>query len=97
MYAAALRVELLFRESRSLKEKRRIVKALTAALTTKFPVAVAEVGFQEQWQRCSLGIAAVSGSAGQLDRVFLGVRRLLEQRPEVELLETRASYLEDPE
>ena len=96
MYAAALRVELLFREARSLKEKRRIVKSLTAALTTKFPVAVAEVGFQDQWQRCSLGVAAVAASSGQLDRVFVGVRRLLEQRPGVEVLDARASHLEDP-
>jgi uncharacterized protein YlxP (DUF503 family) len=96
MYAAALRAELLFRDSRSLKEKRRIVKSLTASLTNKFPVAVAEVGYQEQWQRCSLGVAVVAASSGQLDRMFVGVRRLLEQRPGVEVLDIRTSHLEDP-
>jgi uncharacterized protein YlxP (DUF503 family) len=96
MYAAALRVELRIRDARSLKEKRRIVKSVMSQLTTKLPVAVAEVGFQDQWQRCTLGVATVSSQAGQLDRILHTVQRLLRERPDIEVLHASATHLEDP-
>ncbi len=72
------------------------MKTLTAALRNLFPVAVAEVGFQDQWRRATLGVALVATQAGQLDRVMHGVRRYLEAHAEVEVLEIGVSYLEDP-
>lgn len=96
MYAAGMRVELRIRDVRSLKEKRRIVKSVMALLTTKLPVAAAEVGFQEQWQRCTLGVAAVASQAGQLDRILHNVQKSLQERPDVEVLHTAVSHLEDP-
>ena len=65
MHAAALRLEIRIPEARSLKDKRRILKALCSGLTSSFPVAVSEVGFQDQWQRATLGAAMVSPQAGQ--------------------------------
>ncbi len=96
MHAAALRVELRIPGSGSLKDKRRILKALTSALRNAFPVAIAEVGFQDQWRRATLGIALVAGQAGHLERVMYGVRRYLETHADVEVLEIGVSYLEDP-
>ncbi len=96
MHAAVLRVELRIPGSGSLKDKRRILKALTAAMRNVFPVAIAEVGFQDQWRRATLGIALVAAQAGHLERVMHGVRRYLETHAEVELLEIAVSYLEDP-
>lgn len=96
MHAAALRVELRIPGSGSLKDKRRILKTLTAALRNLFPVAVAEVGFHDQWRRATLGIALVTTQAGHLERVMHGLRRYLETHAEVEVLEIGVSYLEDP-
>ena len=95
MHAAALRLELRIPGARSLTDKRRILKALAAELTTAFPVAVAEVGFQDQWQRATLGAALVAAQAGQLERIVLAVPRRLRDHPEVELLEVGVSYLEE--
>ena len=95
MYAAALRLEIRIPNAHSLKEKRRVVKGLCALLAANFPVAVSEVGFQDQWQRATLGVAMVAPQAGQLERLMLAVERAVREHPDVELLETGAAYLEE--
>jgi uncharacterized protein YlxP (DUF503 family) len=95
MHAAALRLEIRIPEAHSLKDKRRILKGLSSALTTSFPIAVSEVGFQDQWQRATLGAAMVSPQAGQLERLILAVQRSLREHPDIELLEVGVSYLEE--
>jgi len=95
VHAAALRLEIRIPEARSLKDKRRIVKGLMGSLAAAFPVAVSEVGFQDQWQRATLGAALVAPQAGQLERIIHSVQHALRERPDVELLEVGISYLEE--
>lgn len=95
MYAAALRLEIRIPGARSLKAKRSVVKGLAGALSSTFPVAVSEVGFQDQWQRTTLGVAMVAPQAGQLERLIHAVPRLLREHPDIELLEVGVSYLEE--
>jgi uncharacterized protein len=95
VYAAALRLEIRIPDVRSLKEKRHVVKGLCSLLTDTFPVAVSEVGFQDQWQRCTLGVALVAPQAGHLERLIHSVPRLLREHPDIELLEVGVSYLEE--
>lgn len=95
MHAAALRLELRVPNVRSLKEKRRRLKSLMSQLTTTFPAAVSEVGFQDHWQRATLGVALVAPQAGQLERLIHSVRRLVDQQVETELLAVGIAYLEE--
>lgn len=68
---------------------------LTTDLRKAFPAAaLAEVGFQDQWQRSSLGAALVAADAGQLQRLITGIERFFDRRPDAELLEVALSYLE---
>ncbi len=93
MHAAALRVELRIPGVNSLKEKRSKVKALAAQLTRKFPVAVAEVGFQDEWRRATIGVAAVAAQHGQLVRVIHSVERWFDAQPDFEVLEVEVGHL----
>jgi uncharacterized protein YlxP (DUF503 family) len=95
MHAAALRLELRIPESRSLKAKRRVLKGISSMLTSTFPVAVAEVDHQDQWQRATLGVALVAPQAGQLERLIHAVQRTMLDHGEVQLLEMGVSYLEE--
>ncbi len=97
MYVGALHVELRIRGMRSLKEKRRVVKRIIADIGSTHPVAVAEVDHQDLWQRADLGIAAVSGARGQVDRMLASIIRDLERRPDVEVLGTGRTYLPEVE
>jgi uncharacterized protein YlxP (DUF503 family) len=72
----------------SLKEKRHVVKTLSAAIRSKFNVAVAEVDHHDLWQRTALGVAAVSGDQYQARRVLHEVEKLVERWAEVEVIDT---------
>jgi uncharacterized protein YlxP (DUF503 family) len=97
MHAAAMKVELRLRDVHSLKEKRHVVNGLRTLVLGKFPVSFAEVDHQDKWQRATVGIAAVSGQQGQLDRVLHSVRRTIDGAAGVEMLDYAVSHLEQPE
>src|SRR3954453_7867333 len=60
MIVGSLRVRLLIRESRSLKDKRQVVRSITDRLKDRFNVSVAEVEAQDHRQLAVLGVAVVS-------------------------------------
>jgi len=72
MTVGAARVELHVHGSRSLKEKRGVVRSITQRVRNRFNVSVAEVGGQDTWQRVELGLALVTNEAAD-------ARRRLEQ------------------
>lgn len=91
-----MRVEVRLRDVHSLKEKRHVIASLRSLVTSKYPVAFAEVDHQNKWQRAGIGIAAVSNQAGQLDRILLSVRKTIDTAPGVEVLDHAISHLERP-
>jgi uncharacterized protein YlxP (DUF503 family) len=70
MIVGAAVVELHVHGSRSLKEKRGVVRSLAQRVRNRFPVSIAEVGGQDTWQRAVLGVATVGGDARALRRVL---------------------------
>jgi uncharacterized protein YlxP (DUF503 family) len=75
----------------SLKEKRHVVKTLTASLRQKFNVAVAEVDHHELWQRTTLAVSSVAGEAYHLKRVMHEVERHIDRWGEVEIIDADLS------
>ena len=62
-----LTIEVQVPECRSLKAKRKVVQSLTARLRQRFNASVAEVDFQDKWQRCRIGVSVVSNDARLVD------------------------------
>jgi len=91
-----MRADLRLFDVHSLKEKRGIVRAVVAQLTRTHGVSVAEVDYQDLWQRAALGIAVAAAQSGQADRILHAVERDLRARPDVELLSVAVSHLEEP-
>jgi uncharacterized protein YlxP (DUF503 family) len=96
MHAAALRAEIRLPDTHSLKEKRRKMRTVKNHLD-KLGLSVAEVDFQDKWQRSTIGVAAVAPQHSQLVRVLRSVERALDSIDEIELLEVSISHLERPE
>jgi uncharacterized protein YlxP (DUF503 family) len=94
VHAAAVCFDLHVPESRSLKAKRAAIRPIVDGLRHRFRVSVAEVGHLDQWQRSAIGVAAVSGSHGQLQDVLDNVERFVVAQPGVELLDIETSWLE---
>jgi len=70
-----LTLELRLSESHSLKDKRHTVKSLKDRLRSRFNVAVAEIDFQDIWQRSLISAVTVSGSRPYAEQTLQQVER----------------------
>ena len=86
--------ELHLPGSRSLKEKRRVVKSLTERVHRRHRVSVAETDFHDLRQRAEIGIAAVGASRQRLERQMDAILRLIDEQQEAVLLGWDPEYLE---
>ncbi len=94
LFVCALSIDLRIPASGSLKSKRTVVKHVVETATSRYGVAAAEVGHQEQWQRSELGFAAVAGTAGHVEEVLDSVERFVWSHPEIEVVDGRRTWLE---
>jgi uncharacterized protein YlxP (DUF503 family) len=60
MPVGLLTLELYIPEAHSLKDKRQVVRSLKDRLRKRFNVAVAEMEYQEVWQRAIIGVVTLS-------------------------------------
>jgi uncharacterized protein YlxP (DUF503 family) len=93
MLVALERFDLRIPACGSLKEKRHVVKGLTAAIRKRFPVSVAEVDHHDLWQRTTIAVAGVGAEAHHLRRVMHEVEKLVERWGEVEVIDADLQLL----
>jgi uncharacterized protein len=86
VHHGAARVDLHLPGVDSLKAKRALLRRTESRLRDELGCAVAEVGFQDRWQRAALGVATVSGSAAGVERVLDRVTAVVERDPRVEVV-----------
>lgn len=75
MFIGVARYDIFIPEARSLKDKRRVLRSITAKVQQKFQVSVAEVDYQDLWQRAGVGISCVSGTVDQCRKVLQEVEK----------------------
>ena len=77
---------------RSLKEKRRIVKAIIGQVRNNFNISISEVGSNDIYQRAEIGFALVGNDTrvinAKIDKVFnladeLGLAEIIDTELEV--------------
>jgi len=83
MALAQLTLELRIEHSRSLKDRRQVVRSLKDQLRQGFNISVAELDEAITWQSATIGIAAVSGSRdylrGQIEEVERAAQRMVRE------------------
>jgi uncharacterized protein len=62
MPVGLLTLELYLPEAHSLKDKRQVLRSLKDRLRGHFNVAVAELDFQDTWQRSVVGVVTLSNA-----------------------------------
>jgi uncharacterized protein YlxP (DUF503 family) len=78
--------ELHLPSSRSLKDKRRVVKSMIDRIYQRYRVSIAETDFHDLHQRAEIGIAAVvAGGDTEIQSLLEGVRNLVESDVEIYL------------
>jgi uncharacterized protein YlxP (DUF503 family) len=88
--------ELHLPASRSLKDKRRVVKSLIEKLHQRYRVSIAETDFHDLHQRAEIALAAVvAGGENEMEHLMEEVRNLVESDPEVYLTRWDPQLLEE--
>ena len=86
--------ELHLPASRSLKDKRRVVKSLVDKIHQRFRVSVAETDFHDLHQRAEISMAAVTNREGEMENLMEEIRSLVESQPEAFLTRWDPQILE---
>lgn len=79
-------IELHLPYSRSLKDKRAVVKSLKDRLAERLRISVVDAGSQDLWQTATLGVCTVSRDDGSVRSAFATIQRIVDE-------ETRAVIL----
>ena len=87
MMIGTLRVRLMIREARSLKDKRQVLNSIKDRLRNCFNVSVAEVEALENRQLAVLGLAMVSNETHALKKSLGQIVEALRVHPVAELLD----------
>ncbi len=81
--------------SRSLKQKRRVLKSLIERIHRRFRVSIAETDFHDLRQRAEVTLAAVTQNGGENQRMMDSIRELIDSEPEAVLLRWDPQLLEE--
>jgi hypothetical protein len=87
MIVGSLRVRLLIREARSLKDKRQVVQSIKDRLRGHFNVSVAEVEAQDHRQMAVLGVAMVGAEVGHVKGALQQIAESLRRHPIAEFID----------
>jgi uncharacterized protein YlxP (DUF503 family) len=87
--------ELHLPSSRSLKDKRRVVKSMIDRVHQRYRVSIAETDFHDLHQRAEIAVAVVAaGGEMEMDKMMEEMRNLVESDPEVYLTRWDPQILE---
>jgi uncharacterized protein YlxP (DUF503 family) len=87
MTVGSLRVRLLLREARTLKDKRQVVSSIKDRLRQRFNVSVAEIEAQDNRQLAVLGFAMVGNEASHVRNTLQRIVEALRGHPVAEFLD----------
>jgi len=93
LFISLLTIELLVPWARSLKDKRSAVRGLKDRLRSRFNASVAEVDYQDKWQRAVLAVCVVGNDKRQLESDMGRVRQLCEQAQDLQIADIHQQWL----
>lgn len=86
MVIGSLTVRLLVRESRTLKDKRQVVRSILARLRVEYNVSAAEVDSLDDVKVATLGFAAAGSEVAAVQHVLAEITEALRKHPVAEYL-----------
>ena len=93
MFVGILQFELLIRQSRSLKDKRRVVRSVRDRLHREHLVSIAETTAMDHQQLAVMGVSLVANSAAYINTVFDTILNKLRSLRDAELGQTSRTIL----
>jgi uncharacterized protein YlxP (DUF503 family) len=93
LFISLLTIELTIPWARSLKDRRGAVRGLKDRLRSRFNASVAEVAFQDKWQRATIAVCIVDSDRRQLESVMNRIRQLTEETQDLQITGMHQEWL----
>lgn len=90
-----LTLEIHILDAQSLKDKRQVLRSLKDRLRAHYNVAVAELEYQETWQRSRVGVVSISNDAGHLEKMLAEISAESERLLGRDLVSQSVEFFED--
>ena len=92
MVIGFLSLDLHFPYSRSLKDKRKELAGIKDRLRQRYNIAVAELDFQDTWQRTRIGIVTLNSRPSVVEDLLGRIRADVLEHVNGELLDSEITY-----
>ena len=92
MVIGYLELDIHFPHARSLKDKRKELNGLKDRIRQKHNVALAELDFQDVWQRTKIGVVTLNNHQTVVEQVLARIRSDVFEHVNGELLGSRIEY-----
>lgn len=93
MVIGVLSLEFFLPACRSLKDKRRIILRFKDRVRGRFNVALAEVDFQDIWQRARIAVVTLNSDRKVVDQMLRRIQEEAETGLEGEVVVSEICYL----
>lgn len=93
MIIGLLEADISIPESRSLKDKRQVIRSLKDRILNAMNVSVAETGRQDARQFAEMAFVTVSAQKNVVEKRLSAVQQVLQTNPRMVLLDMRMEIL----
>ena len=93
MIVGLLACECIIYDAHSLKDKRAVLQRIMTRLKQKFNLSIAEVDFQDTWQRTKIAMAVVSSARNPAEIELQKALKFIDSFPEIERTITDIEWL----
>ena len=92
-FISLLTIELMIPWAHSLKDKRSAVRGLKDRLRSRFNASVAEVAYQDKWQRAIIAVCIIGSDKRQLESDMTKVTQLCEEAQDLQIADVHQQWL----
>ena len=87
MVVGIVRFELHLPQAQSLKDKRQVVRSMKERIRERVHASVAEVEYQDLWQRAAIGLAVVAADGGHVRELLQSARHIVDTYLQAQVLD----------
>lgn len=92
MVIGLLSLEIHFPYSQSLKDKRKELNSLKDRIRQKYNVALAELDYQDTWQRTKIGIVTLNSQPSVVENILAKILKDIEDHVNGEVLKAGVQF-----
>jgi uncharacterized protein YlxP (DUF503 family) len=93
MIIGLLTLDLLIPPCGSLKEKRTTIKSIKDKIRNKYNVSIAEIDFQDKWQRARIAVVQVGNDYQYIEKNLNSVFKIIDTYGIIEITNHSVEYL----